>query len=101
MQLAHWWRGLQLSRSTVCGIVGVLLVLWMTVMISGCAMLGARLDGVSGPIAWQATDLRVVERQVTETNQELYAFTLVLKETQDHGIRHGPALRHCDWRRHG
>jgi predicted aspartyl protease len=61
-------------------------VLWMTVVLSGCAMLGARLEGVSGPIAWQATDLRVVERQVTETNQELYAFTLVLKETQGHGI---------------
>jgi hypothetical protein len=56
-------------------------VLWMTVVLSGCAMLGARLEGVSGPIAWQATDLRVVERQVTETNQELYAFTLVLTET--------------------
>jgi predicted aspartyl protease len=49
-------------------------------------MLGARLEGVSGPIAWQATDMRVVERQVTETNRELYAFTLVLKETQGRGV---------------
>jgi predicted aspartyl protease len=49
-------------------------------------MLGARLNGVSGPIAWQATDLRVVERQVAGANRELYAFTLVLKETQGVGV---------------
>jgi aspartyl protease family protein len=66
--------------------MGRLRLLWMTVVISGCAMLGARLEGVSGPIAWQATDMRVVERQVTETNRDLYAFTLVLKETQGRGV---------------
>ena len=65
---------------------GVLCMLWMIVVISGCAALGARLEGVSGPIAWQATDLRVVERQVTDTGRELYAFTLVLKETQGRGV---------------
>ena len=86
MQPAPWWRGSPPSHSTLCGIVGVLRVLWMTVVISGCAELGARLEGVSGPIAWQATDLRVVERQVTETGRELYAFTLVLKETQGRGV---------------
>jgi predicted aspartyl protease len=86
MQPAPWWRGSPPSHPKPCGIVDVLRVLWMTAVISGCAELGARLDGVSGPMAWQATDLRVVERQVTETSRELYAFTLVLKETQGRGV---------------
>jgi hypothetical protein len=86
MQPASWWRSSLPSRSTLRDMVGVLGVLWMTVVIGGCATLGARLEGVSGSIAWQATDLRVVERQVTETSRELYAFTLVLKETQGRGV---------------
>jgi predicted aspartyl protease len=64
----------------------VLLVLWLAVVSSGCATLGARLDGVSGAIAWQATDLRVVERQVAGADRQLYAFTLVLKETHGLGV---------------
>jgi hypothetical protein len=61
-------------------------MLWLSVVISGCAALGARLEGVKDAIAWQATDLRVVQRQMTDTSQELYAFTLVLKETQGRGV---------------
>lgn len=85
-QLAHWWKGTRCSLLTVSGGACVLLVLWLAVVSGGCATLGARLDGVSGAITWQATDLRVVERQVAGTTRELYAFTLVLKETQGLGV---------------
>lgn len=63
-------------------IASVLLVLGMSLVITGCAALGARLSGVSGPIAWHATDLRVVERDVAGAKRDLYAFTLVLEEIQ-------------------
>jgi predicted aspartyl protease len=64
----------------------VLLAVLMSVVLVGCAALGPRLDGVSGPIAWEATDLRVVERNVAGANRDLYAFTLVLKATQSTAI---------------
>lgn len=86
MQPAPGWKGARRSLLTVSGSTRVLLVLWLAVVSGGCATLGARLDGVSGAIAWQATDLRVVERQVTGTTRELYVFTLVLKETQGLGV---------------
>lgn len=60
-------------------LVGALLGLCATLAITGCT---AHLKGVSGPIAWQATDLRVVERVAAGTPRDIYAFTLVLAETQ-------------------
>src|SRR5262245_40868854 len=57
-----------------------MLLAWSTaLLLSGCAMY---LRGVSGPVAWQATDLRVVERSVAGAERDIYAFTLVLEETQ-------------------
>lgn len=68
------------------GMACVLLAVLMGMVLVGCAALGSRLNGVSGPIAWQATDLRVVERHVAGANRELYAFTLVLKTLQSTAI---------------
>ena len=60
-------------------LAGVLLMLCTGMAVSGCT---AYLKGVSGPVAWQATDLRVLERSVAGTERDIYAFTLVLEETQ-------------------
>lgn len=66
------------ARHQPVGIVSVLLA-----VLVGCSALQPRLEGLSGPIAWQATDLRVIERKVAGDNRDLYAFTLVLKELQN------------------
>lgn len=46
--------------------------------MTGCV---ASIQGVSGPIAWEATDFRVVERSASGAIRDIYAFTLVLQET--------------------
>ena len=68
---------------TATDVTSVLLGLCTALAMIGCA---ASLKGVSGPVAWQATDLRVVERSVSGAARDIYAFTLVLEET------HGSAL---------
>jgi predicted aspartyl protease len=62
-------------------LVGVLVVLGTTMM--GCT---AYLKGMSGPVAWQATDLRIIERSVSGADRDIYAFALVLEETQGSAI---------------
>jgi hypothetical protein len=47
--------------------------------MAGCATLGTHTAGVSGPVTWPATDLRV--HTMTLENRELYSFTLALHET--------------------
>jgi clan AA aspartic protease (TIGR02281 family) len=61
----------------------ILLRLSVVLALTGCA---ATLTGVSGPVAWQVTDLRVVERSVAGADRDLYAFTLVLNETQGRAL---------------
>jgi hypothetical protein len=74
----HSERSWHRLRSVVCAARG-LLTLGVTLASIGCA---ASLAGRSGPIAWQATDLRMVERSVEGTTRDLYTLTLVLQETQ-------------------
>jgi hypothetical protein len=62
-------------------LVGALVVLGTTMM--GCT---AYLKGMSGPVAWQATDLRIIERSVSGADRNIYAFALVLEETQGSAI---------------
>jgi predicted aspartyl protease len=64
---------------TVPSQVGVLFILCIALLLSGCT---ANLKGVSGPVTWQATDLRLIERSVSGAARDMYAFTLVLEETQ-------------------
>ena len=78
-------RSRPVQRTTLY-ITRMLWALSMTMVIMGCAGLRAPLQGVSGPVAWQVTDLRMMERAVEGTARDLYTFTLVLKET------HGAAL---------
>ena len=48
----------------------------------GCAGRYTALSGVNGPVAWQVTDFRLVERAIQGTPRDLYAFTMVLEERQ-------------------
>jgi hypothetical protein len=54
--------------------------LLLGMMIAGCASLGVRTEGTSGPIAWHVTDLK--SASVPRDAPGTYSFTLVLKETQ-------------------
>jgi predicted aspartyl protease len=58
-------------------VVGMLVVLGT--MMMGCT---AYLRGKNGPVAWQATDLRVIKRSISGADRDIYAFALVLEETQ-------------------
>ena len=71
-------------RATV--LTGMLVMLCAAVAITGCVERGAHLTGMNGPVVWQVTDLRVVERAIAGTPRDLYAFALVLTETQGFGL---------------
>ena len=68
-----------------------LFTLLLGVVVTGCASLGVRTEGVSGPITWRATDLKIqavgeAPGFVGKAQQEVYSFTLVLQETQGTAI---------------
>lgn len=50
------------------------------VLIVSCSLMGSQTKGTSGPVAWEATDLRLIKRTIGGYKEDLYAFTLVLKE---------------------
>jgi hypothetical protein len=66
----------------------MLFTLLLSMVVTSCASLGMRTGGVSSPIAWRATALKI--QAVGEAagvigrpaQQEIYSFTLVLQETQ-------------------
>lgn len=51
----------------------------LSILLGGCASLGPRTEGVSGPIVWRITDLRVEAREINGQSFAGRAFTLVLK----------------------
>src|SRR5262249_43036009 len=61
-------------------------VMVMCLLSAGCATLGVRTEGTSGPIAWQAIDLKSESAPVLQgtigNSTGRYSLTLVLKETQ-------------------
>lgn len=71
------------GRRTSIPLAGVLLVLCMGIVVPGCT---THLQGVSGPVAWQAADLRVAARSAAGAARDIYAFTLILAETQGAAI---------------
>ena len=63
------------------GLFASLLVL----VVAGCAAY-IRTEGVSGPVAWRATDLALSKRIIDGRERDVYSFALVLKETKGIGI---------------
>lgn len=55
-------------------------------LLTGCASLGVRTDGTSGPIAWRVENIAVVTREVRGNPREGQAFTVVLKNVGDRTI---------------
>jgi hypothetical protein len=51
----------------------------MAILLNGCASLGPRTEGVTGPIAWRVTDLRAETREIKGQLFEGRAFTLVVR----------------------
>ncbi len=54
------------------------LAFMVAAFVASCATYGTRTEGVSGPLAWHLTDLKLTQ----ERTHGVYAFTLVLKENQ-------------------
>lgn len=64
------WRP-AVSARCASGLLGLLL--------AGCAASGVRPAGTSGPLTWQATELRLQHTMLSDGQE--YGFTLVLRET--------------------
>ena len=68
------------------GLGAALLAVCVTIMLTACTTPSPRRDAEPAPIAWQATDFRVITRTVDGVERTLYTFMLVLEETQGSGI---------------
>jgi hypothetical protein len=55
------------------------LLLMLLVLTTGCATLGSRTEGQSGPLAWRTTDLAIVAKNVGGQAAETYDFTLHIR----------------------
>jgi len=58
----------------------VLIFVLLGMLMAGCVPLSTTTEGASGPITWHLTDLKTTA--VPGESQGMYAFTLVLKESQ-------------------
>jgi hypothetical protein len=61
---------------------------WLTLaglllLLGGCASLGVRTEGTSGPLAWRVADLRVETREIQGRAVDGRAFTLVIRNISD------------------
>jgi predicted aspartyl protease len=74
------------------GLGTALLAVCLNIMLTACTTPSPRRDAEPVPIAWQATDFRVITRMVDGVERALYTFMLVLEETQGRGI----ILTHLD-----
>jgi len=63
-----------------------LLAVCVTIVLTACTTPSPRRNAEPAPIAWQATDFRVITRTVDGVERTLYTFMLVLEETQGSGI---------------
>jgi predicted aspartyl protease len=68
------------------GLSTALLAVCVHLVLTACTTLSPRVDPGSAPIAWQATDFRVITRTIDGVERTLYTFMLVLAETQGSGI---------------
>ena len=58
----------------------VLLVFVSLISLAACASLGVKTEGVSGPVAWQATDLDLSRQSIGNRDVWTYSFSLLLQE---------------------
>jgi hypothetical protein len=58
----------------------------VSVLVVGCASPPVHTDGVTGAVAWQATDFQLAKATIQDQPGERYAFTLVLNERGGTGV---------------
>ena len=61
-------------------------LLLMSLLVMGCASTPVHTDGVSGAVAWHATDFQLTKTTVQGQPGEQYAFTLVLSNRGGTGV---------------
>jgi hypothetical protein len=64
----------------------VWVLLLMSLLVVGCASTPVHTDGVTGSVAWRATDFQVTKAAVQGQPGERYAFTLVLSDRARTGV---------------
>jgi len=62
------------------------LVLVCLVSLAACASLGVKTEGVSGPVAWHATDLELASKTFNNQGYWVYSFSVLLEEKQGTGL---------------
>jgi hypothetical protein len=62
------------------------LVVLVLLLVTGCASLGSRTEGASGPVSWKAEDMELAQRTVETRRYWSYSFSLVVRETRGVGI---------------
>jgi len=55
-------------------------------LLAGCASLGVKTSGISGPVAWRAVDMKTSGMSLLGRYSDIYSFVLVLKETSGSAI---------------
>jgi hypothetical protein len=55
----------------------------VVLLLGGCAGLGVRTEGTSGPLAWRVADLRAETREIQGKAVEGRAFMLVIRNISD------------------
>ena len=55
----------------------------LLLLLGGCASLGVRTEGTSGPIAWHVENIAVVTREIQGKPYDGQTFTVVLKNMSD------------------
>jgi hypothetical protein len=61
-------------------------LLLMSLLVVGCASTPVHTDGVTGSVAWHATDFQLARATVQSQPGERYAFTLVLSDRGGTGV---------------
>ena len=64
----------------------VLTLVAVVLVATGCATLGVRTEGTSGPIAWHVENIAVVTRDQRGRPVDGQAFTVVLRNVSDHTL---------------
>jgi hypothetical protein len=62
------------------------LVVLAAILVSGCASLGPRVQGETELVAWEATDLKLEQRDLGGRKLWYYSFQLLIRETRGTAI---------------
>lgn len=66
--------------------LGIVVILWLGVSLSGCAGLETRTEGRTGPIAWRVTDVVVATKDIQGQAVDAVSFTLEIRNVSERAV---------------